>query len=275
MGAALAEAAAKRGDTVRAWNRTASKAKALEASGVTAHATPLGAVTGVERVHIMLSDDAAVDAALESALGGLPEGAVVVDHSTTSPVGTAARAARVEARGFGFVHAPVFMSPAMCRDAKGIMLAAAARPSFDKVEPALRAMTAKLEYLGDRRDLAAANKLFGNAMIVAITAGLADVFTMASALGIEAPAAHHLFSLFNPAGVLTYRGVSMAKGDYKASFELTMARKDVRLMVESAAGRPLASLPAIAERMDALIDRGLGADDLGVLSIDAVPKRAS
>ena len=275
MGAALAEAAAKRGETVRAWNRTASKATALEPFGITAHPTALAAVTGVERVHIMLSDDAAVDAALESAIGALRQGVVVVDHSTTSPAGTAARAAHVEALGFGFVHAPVFMSPAMCRDAKGIMLAASARPSFDKVEGVLRAMTAKVDYLGERRDLAAANKLFGNAMIVAITAGLADVFTIASALGIEAPAAHQLFSLFNPAGVLTYRGVSMAKGDYKASFELTMARKDVRLMVESAAGRPLASLPAIAERMDGLIARGLGADDLGVLSIDAVPKRAS
>ena len=36
MGAALAEAAAKRGDRVTAWNRTAEKAKALEVFGVRA-----------------------------------------------------------------------------------------------------------------------------------------------------------------------------------------------------------------------------------------------
>jgi 3-hydroxyisobutyrate dehydrogenase-like beta-hydroxyacid dehydrogenase len=64
----------------------------------------------------------------------------------------------------------------------------------------------------------------------------------------------------------------MARGDYRASFELTMARKDVRLMIEAAAGRPLAVLPAIAGRMDALIERGFGADDVGVLSVDAVAK---
>ena len=58
----------------------------------------------------------------------------------------------------------------------------------------------------------------------------------------------------------------MSKGDYRAAFELTMARKDVRLMIESAAGRPLAVLPAIAERMDGLIARGFGGDDLAVCS---------
>jgi len=272
MGAALAEAAARRGETVRAWNRTASKAAALAAFGVTPCADASDAVRGAERVHIMLADDAAVDATL-AAIEGSSSGAVVVDHSTTSPAGTAARAARLEARGVVFVHAPVFMSPSMCRDGKGVMLAAAPRPAFERVEAALRAMTGKVSYLGERRDLAAANKLFGNAMIIAITAGLADVYAMAAALGIDATAAHALFSDFNPAAVISYRGQGMSRGDYRATFELTMARKDVRLMVDAAGARPLAVLPAIAERMDGLIGRGFGADDLGVLSVDAVPKR--
>ena len=65
----------------------------------------------------------------------------------------------------------------------------------------------------------------------------------------------------------------MAKGDYTPTFELTMARKDARLMLELAGDRQLAVLPAIAARIDALIARGFGSDDLGVLSVDAVPKR--
>jgi 3-hydroxyisobutyrate dehydrogenase-like beta-hydroxyacid dehydrogenase len=72
--------------------------------------------------------------------------------------------------------------------------------------------------------------------------------------------------------VLTYRGAAMAKGDYAPAFELTMARKDVRLMVDAAKGRELAVLPGVARRMDALIERGFGADDLGVLAVDAVAK---
>jgi hypothetical protein len=48
-----------------------------------------------------------------------------------------------------------------------------------------------------------------------------------------------------------------------------MARKDVRLMLDSAGARPLAALPAIAARMDALVAQGHGGDDLAVLGKDA------
>jgi 3-hydroxyisobutyrate dehydrogenase len=271
MGAALAEAAAKRGDSVSAWNRTPSKARPLEAFGVRFAATVPEAVAGAERVHVMLADDAVVDSVLEAAGDGL-RGRVVVDHSTTSPAGTVERAKRLEARGIGFLHAPVFMTPNMCRQSGGMMLAAGARATFAKLEAALGAMTGRVDYLGERRDLAAAQKLFGNAMIIAICGGLADVYTMAASLGIAASDAHALFAKFNPAMVLTYRGAAMAKGDYAPAFELTMARKDVRLMVDAAKGRELAVLPGVARRMDALIERGFGADDLGVLAVDAVAK---
>ncbi len=272
MGAALAEAAAKRGDHVSAWNRTAAKAKALEVLGVRPAEVVTDAVAGAERVHIMLADDAAVDSVLEAA-GDALRSALVIDHSTTSPAGTAERAKRLEARRIAFLHAPVFMTPQMCRDAGGMMLAAGLRATFARAEEALRAMTGRVEYLGERRDLAAANKLFGNAMIIALCAGLADVYAMAAALGIEASDAHALFGKFNPTGVLTYRGAAMAKGDYTPTFELAMARKDARLMIDAAHGRELAVLPAIAKRMDALIQRGFGSDDMGVLAVDAVPRR--
>lgn len=274
IGGGLAEAAARRGDAVVAYNRTRDKAQALTAHGVRVAATAAEAVQGCERVHIALTDDAAVDAVLDSCLDAVGD-AVVVDHTTTLPAGTTARSARLLQRGIAFVHAPVFMSPAMCREGRGIMLAAGARGTVERVEAGLRAMTGALEYLGERPDLAAAYKLFGNAMILALTAGLSDVYALAASLGIPATQAHALFSKFNPAGVLTYRGAQMAAGDYHPSFELTMARKDARLMIETAAqsGQTLAVLPAIAQRMDELIARGHGTDDLGVLSIDSVPKR--
>jgi len=256
MGAALAEAAAKRGEKVSAWNRTAAKAHALAAFGVRGADTVADAVRGAERIHIMLTDDAAVDPVLDAAGDG-----------------TAARAKRLEERGVAFLHSPVFMTPKMCREAGGMMLAAGPQATFARAEPALKAMTGKLEYLGERRDLAAANKLFGNAMLIAICGGLADVYSMATSLGIDAKDAHALFGKFNPAGVVTYRGAAMASGDYAPTFELTMARKDVRLMIEVAKGKELAALPGIARRMDDLIARGFGGDDMGVLAVDAVPKR--
>jgi 3-hydroxyisobutyrate dehydrogenase-like beta-hydroxyacid dehydrogenase len=57
---------------------------------------------------------------------------------------------------------------------------------------------------------------------------------------------------------------------YAPSFELAMARKDVRLMLETAGSKPLSSLPGVAARMDVLIAEGHGGDDLAVMGKDAV-----
>ncbi len=62
----------------------------------------------------------------------------------------------------------------------------------------------------------------------------------------------------------------MARGNFAASFELAMARKDVGLMLETAGDRPMAALPALAARMDQLIAGGHGAKDASVMAIDAV-----
>jgi len=206
---------------------------------------------------------------LDSCLEPLGD-SVVIDHSTTSPQGTRARAQRMAGRGIAFLHAPVFMSPAMCREAQGLMLVSGPEPLFERVRAALEKMTGKLLYRGERPDLAAAHKLFGNAMIMALVGGLADVYTMAAELGVPATEAHALFANFNPTGVLAYRGKSMAEGNYTPSFSLAMARKDVRLMIETAGSRPLAALPGIASRMDALIASGHAEQDVGVLAIEAV-----
>jgi hypothetical protein len=50
-----------------------------------------------------------------------------------------------------------------------------------------------------------------------------------------------------------------------------MARKDLRLMLETCGARPLAALPSIAARMDDLIAQGHGQADFGVIARDAVP----
>ena len=58
----------------------------------------------------------------------------------------------------------------------------------------------------------------------------------------------------------------------KPSWELAMARKDARLMLEEAAraDRPLKVLPCIAARMDELIAAGHARSDWTVLAKDAL-----
>lgn len=270
LGGAFAQACAQRGDTVTAWNRSPDKVQALTAFGVTAAATPADAVRGASRVHLVLKDDAVVEAVIEAARPGLAADAILIDHTTTLPLHTAERAERLQAAGIAYLHCPVFMGPPAARNAQGSMMVAGPKALFERVQAELAAMTGRLQYMGERGDLAAVNKLFGNAMIIGVSAVMADILTMAQASGVDPQDAIKLLGLLDLNAMVAGRGVNMAKGNFEASFELTMARKDVRLMLETAGDRPLAALPAIAQRMDQLIAVGLGAKDASVLGIDAV-----
>ena len=256
---------------VTVWNRTAAKAAALEAAGATVAASPADAARDAERIHLCLKDDAAVDEVLAAALAEAPADAVFVDHTTTSADGAAARGARMAAEGRAFLHAPVFMSPAAARDGKGIMLCAGPSAVFARVDGALASMTGDLWYVGEDLRRAAGMKLVGNAMLVAIAAGVADTLAVGTAVGLSPADAMSVLSRLKPGGAIDLRGKRMAAGDFAATFELAMARKDMGLMLDAVGDAPLAALRAIAARADELIGRGHGADDLGVLAVDTVP----
>ena len=273
MGAGFVEALRGRGEDVVVWNRTFEKAQALERFGARAVADPRAAAKGASRIHIMIADDAAVDGLLAQLDGALDPGTVVIDHSTTAPRPTEARFARMGQKGIAFLHAPVFMAPKAARESQGVMLASGSQALFERLQPELAAMTKDLWYLGERSDKAATLKLVGNQMLFFIAAGLADSYAMAKSAGVSAEEAFELFSHFNPAIAIGMRGKAMAAGDFTPSFELTMARKDTRLMLETAAENDvvLHFLHAIARRMDALIAAGHGAQDVAVLGVDSVP----
>jgi 3-hydroxyisobutyrate dehydrogenase-like beta-hydroxyacid dehydrogenase len=272
LGSAFAEAAATRGDTVTAWNRSPDKVLALAPFGIKAAATPAEAVRGASRVHLVLRDDAVVEDVIAAARPGLSADAILVDHTTTLPRLTAERAARLQAQGIRYLHCPVFMGPPAARNAQGLMLATGPKALFESVEAELARMTGRLEYMGERPDLAAVNKLLGNAMLIGLWAVMADVLTLAKACGVDAGDAITLLGNLDLNAAVSRRGASMAKRDFTPTFELAMARKDVRLMLETSGDRPMAALPAVAARMDQLIAAGHGADDASVLAIDAVDR---
>ena len=271
LGSGLAEAAAARGDQITVWNRSIDKARALEPFGIRVAASPADAVRGAARVHLVLKDDAVVDEVVAALRPGLAPNAIVIDHTTTQPALTAERATRLNAAGVRYLPGPVFIGPAAARAGQGIILASGRQVLFDEVKEALQRMAPRVEYFGERPDLAAVYKLCGNAIIIGLSSIVADVFAVAGGSGVAPEDALRLLDFFNPAAIMTGRGRNMAKGNFAPAFELVMARKDVRLMMETANGTPLITLPAIAARMDALIEAGLGGQDLGVIGMQSEP----
>jgi 3-hydroxyisobutyrate dehydrogenase len=189
------------------------------------------------------------------------------------PVQRAARAARWAARGVTFQHAPVFMGPLNALEGTGLMLASGDRARFDALAPALQGMTGKLAWVGPQEERAAGLKLIGNLFLMAMTTGLIDALALARAQSIPPADAGALFDLFNPGAMVPARVKRMLAGDFDhPSWELGMARKDARLMLEAAAagGVALTLIPAIAAAMDAALARGEGRSDWTVLAKDYV-----
>jgi 3-hydroxyisobutyrate dehydrogenase-like beta-hydroxyacid dehydrogenase len=269
LGSAIAEAAAKRGDSVTVWNRTLDKARALEEFGIRVATTPADAVRGAELVRLVLKDDASVDEVVASLRAGLSPTAIIVDHTTTLPALTLERASRLNSEGVRYLHCPVFMGPAGARKQEGTVLASGPRELFDAVKDDLAKMGQRLEYLGERSDIAAVFKLCGNAYTIGIAATVADVFSIATGGGVAPPELLKLMDIWNPNAIIASRTRNMSAGNFTPGFELTMARKDVALMLETAAG-PLAVLPGVAHRMDRLIAEGHGSDDMGILGHHSV-----
>ena len=264
MGSGFVRRMRANGHDVNVWNRTAEKAYALEADGANAFADPAAAIAGVERIHLSLSDDAAVDAVLEPLASSIPKGAWIVDHTTTAVRPTAERSARWNARDRTFVHAPVFMAPANALEGTGLMLVSGEQARHDVLLPDLQKMTGTVVYLGEGPERAAAFKLFGNLAIIGITGVLGDVNRLAHAVGISTADAFSLFKHFNPGQTLPARAARIqAAKTATPSFEMAMARKDVRLMIEEAqrGGVELFVMPGVAAMFDAAIARGEGALD--------------
>lgn len=266
MGAGMAQAALERGENLRVWNRTRTKAEPLGQLGAQVAETPAEAVQGADFVHLILHADDAVDEVLTQILPHLAKNAVLIDHSTTLPARTLTRAQELAQAGVAFLHVPVFMSPQNCRTATGLMVAAGPQTVFQQAEAELRKMTGNVWYVGERADLAACHKLFGNAMLLGIAGVMADIFTMARQNHITPLDAHALFTHLDPTGAVKVRGLKMAKEDFTPSFQLDTARKDLELMLQMAQPAVLAMLPGLAARMDQGLQKGWAAEDFGVIS---------
>ncbi len=253
------------GQQVNVWNRSPAKAQVLQAHGAQAFADAAAAVADVDRVHLSLADDASVDAVLEPLAAVLPKGSWIVDHTTTAATPTAARVARWDARGRNFVHAPVFMGPGNALDGTGVMLLSGRPERCAHLMPALQPMTGQVVNMGEQPERAAAFKLLGNLTILGLIGVLGDVNRLGHALGMTTQEAFSLFKHFNPGTSLQARADRITSADVNApSFEMAMARKDLRLMLEEAqrGGQPLLVTAALAAMLDAGIARGQGAQDV-------------
>lgn len=271
LGSGFVKALLRQGEQVNTWNRTAAKAQALESLGAKAYDDVAGAVKGADRIHLALSDDAAVNEVLENASAGFDPGVTIIDHTTTSTEGAAWRTDHWKQKGYTYLHAPVFMGPQNALDSTGYMLVSGDQDLIAGLSPVLSKMTGKLLNFGTEVDRAAGIKLLGNSFLLFLTAGLSDALALAKAMEIPSSDLVALFDTWNPGSMVPARLKRILAADFdNPSWELAMARKDARLMINEAgkAGTHLAAIPAIAAEMDKWIAAGHANQDWTVIAKD-------
>ena len=273
LGSNFVRAMLNKGEQVQVWNRTASKATALETYGAKAFSNAADAVRGAERIHLTLKDDASVDEVLEAASSGLAPGAIIIDHTTTSKEGAIKRTKEWKEKGFFYQHVPVFMGPVNALESTGFMLLSGDEILIRKLEPELSKMTGKLLHFGAEVGKAAAMKLVGNAFLVCFTVGIRDTLSLAKALDVPVNDLFTLFDSWNPGMLLQTRLKRMTGSDFtQPSWELDMARKDTQLFLEAAlkGSTELTTIPAAAALMDQWIEKGYGQHDWTVIAKDLI-----
>ncbi|MDO3629114.1 NAD(P)-dependent oxidoreductase [Mucilaginibacter sp. BT774] len=273
LGSNFVKAMRKKGDEVQVWNRTPSRARALESEGAKVFVNVTDAVKGADIVHLTLRDDGSIDEVLKNAEAGLEPGALIIDHTTTSVDGAIARTRAWKAKGFTYLHAPVFMGPPNALESTGYMLVSGDQDVIKNAAPELSKMTGKLLNLGSTEGKAAGMKLAGNLFLQVMTVGISDMLALAKGLGISGDEIQGLFSEWNPAAAMPARMKRILSGNFdQPSWELVMARKDSGLMITEAEkhNAHLAAIPAIAAEMDKWIEKGYGSKDWSVIAKDNI-----
>jgi 3-hydroxyisobutyrate dehydrogenase len=272
LGSGFVKAMLQKGQQVNVWNRTTTKAKALETDGARAFDDIKDAVKNAETIHITLKDDDTVNEVLALAQPALLPGAIIIDHTTTSSKGAVERTKKWKELGFTYLHAPVFMGPKNALESTGFMMVSGDQDVIGKVKSELSLMTGKLINFGPQEGKAAGIKLTGNLFLISLTAGLSDALRLAKAEGIPAQDITDLFNLWDPSTMVPARLKIITSGDFSnPSWELNMARKDAGLMMAAAkeGNTSLTVIPAIAALMDEWIQKGHGNDDWTVIAKDS------
>jgi 3-hydroxyisobutyrate dehydrogenase len=280
MGRAMAHNLLKAGMHVRAWNRTAERARPLEAEGAVLASTPAEAADGATFVLTMLRDGEAVIAAMDGedgALRSMTASSVWLQMSTIGEEATARCAELARRQSVAFVDAPVLGTKEPAERGELVILASGPRDEAlrERIAPLLDAIGRKTLWLGEAGE-GTRLKLVTNAWVLTVAEGCAELVAFAQGLGLDPGL---LFEAIEGGPLdlpyLRIKAKAIMTGDFKPSFKLALAAKDAALMEESAEARDL-DLPLIATIRDRLARAAAdhGEEDVIASYLTSAPPRA-
>jgi len=269
MGLPMAANLLRGGFAVRAYNRTASRAKELSGATVAKSATETAERGGI--VISMLTDDAALKAiATDELARALGPGGVHVSMSTVSPDANAYIAESFKKHGVTTIAAPVFGRPEAATAAKLWICVSGDAAAKQRVRPAFDAMGQGVFDFGESIGAANVVKLAGNFLLTAAVEAMAEASALGEKHGIPRATLLNFFTstLFGSPIYNNY-AKRLVDADFdKVGFKAELALKDMRLTRETAvAGRvPMPTLDLLCQRYLTAMANGRGELDATVIA---------
>lgn len=150
MGLALAQALLDQGREVHVWNRTPAKAAGLAEQGAVVALRPADVIAASATTLVCLSDYAAWSAVLEEAeVQDVLEGKTLIQLTTGTMAEVEDHAARMDRLGVALIEGAILCFPAQIGSAGASIILAGKASLVEANDPALRALSAKISYLGE------------------------------------------------------------------------------------------------------------------------------
>jgi len=272
MGEAMARRLQQAGHDLTVWNRTRSKADALERAGAFVAETPAALARRSDIVFSMLFDDATTQKASFGAHGiaeGLREGGLHICCSTLS----LEQARRLRdghgERGQAYVTANVLGRPPAAQDGSLYVIAAGEAVQIERAMPLFECLGQRVFIAGSDPVQANLVKLSLNFMIYSTIEQMAEVFTLNEKLGTDPAMTFEIMTnSFYTAPVHRNYGKLMVEQDYDhPGAPVTLGLKDVAMFLAAGSEQkvPLPFASVIRDRLLASVAAGDSERDFVVL----------
>jgi 3-hydroxyisobutyrate dehydrogenase len=260
MGAALATRLLEAGHDVSVYNRTRSKAEALQSLGARVVDRPVD-LADRDVVFSMVSapkDLVAVtvgDGGLFTADGVSPR--ILVDSSTVSEQASAQTRAAAAERGTQLLAAPVSGNPSVIAAGKLTVAVSGPRAAFDEVEGLLNLFGRGVTYVGEG-EVARLVKIAHNVFLGVVIQSLAEITVLAERGGVSRAAFLEFLNDSVMGSVFSrYKSPALVNLDFTPTFTNILLNKDIELGLE--AGRKLGVPMPIASATGQLVASAIGA----------------
>jgi 3-hydroxyisobutyrate dehydrogenase len=263
MGHGMAANLLMAGNNLTVWNRTPDKANDLVCD-VAIDPTELGKTSDI--VFVCVSDTPDVEEVVFGEIGvihGLEPGALIVDHSTISPVSTKELADRAGETGVAWVDAPVSGGSEGAEKGTLAVMAGGPAEALDRARPFMEAYSKSITHIGEEPGSGQMAKAVNQVLVVLNELAASEALLLAQGAGLDLETT--LAAVEGGAAgswMLSNRGPQMIARDWRPGFTIDLQQKDLRIVLDSAdeLGVPLPGVSMVFQLYRALQAQGFGSE---------------